>query len=435
MIGKNPIKIRRETAADQRQAAAIYRWYESRLVEHSAPLEELNRMAGRGVCMCGWTQIAETETTLKRVRRDDDRWHAFMSGTQMCGLRWVCPVCTHKRGEQDRQAVNDGLAAGRALGLYPVMLTLTTRHHARERGADILQGIAAAEQRLKRLKVWGRLSERVVGYARVLEWTHGRNGHHPHYHTIFLVHADSQEAAIEAVQELQPAYMRQLESAGRDGTTRAAWQRSFQVQGAAAAEQYITKWGIAEELTGAGAKSSMTPWRLLRLSRTAETEAERHRAAALWWEIIQATKGKSQLHKSQGWRKLVEEWREAQDEQLEEPEPEVVDVFGIRDKGGEASIAWRQARTRTLVIREAAESHDDLATATARVRTALVRGETDQSILDDMADDDIEVVIDDDDGDDAGCAGAAASVVRADDRNAGRSHARVGLGAGLAPCD
>ena len=392
---KKPSQSRRERFADQRQAASIYRSYEARLAEQAAPLHVLNRLAGRGVCLCGWTQIADIETSLKRVRREDG-WHAFLSGAQMCGLRWVCPVCTHKRGEEDRQAINDGLAAARAIpGLHPVMLTLTTRHHAREAASDVLDGITRAEQRLKRLKVWTRLSEEMEGYARVLEWTHGRNGHHPHYHGILLVRAESEEAAINKVRQLQPAYMRQLTSAGRDGASRAAWERSFQVQGAAAAAQYVTKWGMAEEMTGAASKASVTPWRLLRLSRTAETHTERQRSAALWWEIIQATKGKTQLHKSSGWKALVEKYRA--DQEIEpESVPEIVDTFGIRGSGEEATSKWRRARSRTLGIREAAEAAEDLATARAGVRQAMASGPTDADILREMDDDDDGQVIDDD---------------------------------------
>ena len=392
---KKPSQSRRERFADQRQAASIYRSHEARLVEQAAPLHVLNRLAGRGVCLCGWTQIADIETSLKRVRREDG-WHAFLSGAQMCGLRWVCPVCTHKRGEEDRQAINDGLAAARATpGLHPVMLTLTTRHHVREAASDVLDAITTAEQRLKRLKVWTRLSDEMEGYARVLEWTYGQNGHHPHYHGIFLVYAESEEAAIDKVRQLQPAYMRQLAFAGRDGTSRAAWERSFQVQGAAAAAQYVTKWGMAEEMTGAASKASVTPWRLLRLSRTAETDTERQRSAALWWEIVQATKGKTQLHKSSGWRALVEKYRA--DQEIEpESVPETVETFGTRYAGEEATSEWRRARSRTLGIREAAEAAEDLATARAGVRQTLASGPTDVDILREMDDDDDGQVIDDD---------------------------------------
>lgn len=390
-------KARREAMADQRQAAAIYRWHESRAVENGIALDDLKKLAGRGVCFCGWTQIAEHETALMRVQSETG-WRSYISGTQKCGLRWVCPICTHARGEEDRKAINDGVAAAREKrGLHPVMMTLTTRHHAREAALDVLGGVIAAEQRLKRLKVWTRLSARLAGYVRVTEWTHGKSGHHPHFHTVLLVEASTQVEAIKQVETLRGAYMRQLEAAGRDGTSKAAWERSFHVQGAAAVAQYITKWGMAEELTGATSKNSMTPWQLLRRSRTAETEDERHRAASVWWEIMQATKGRAQLFKSEGWKILVEEWRAKQELEEPAPEPEMVDHFGVRDRGGESTPAWKQARSKTLVIRETAEAHDDLSIAQALVRQALANGETDDAILSEKGEDDDACELFDDD--------------------------------------
>ena len=89
---------------------------------------------------------------------------------------------------------------------------------------------------------------------------------------------------------------------------------------------------MAEELTGAQKKKAkgegLTTWALLRLARTAEAtpkrtaEEERARFGAIWWEIIRATKGKAQLYKSEGWKELVEAWREQQPEPDEVPEPE-----------------------------------------------------------------------------------------------------------------
>ncbi|MGD7428379.1 protein rep, partial [Ralstonia pseudosolanacearum] len=191
------------------RAASIY-WHYANQAKPGA------KLPGRGVTFCGWTQIAEHPTELLRVQ-DETGFRSYFSGVQTCGLRWVCPCCTASAAQTDRQRVNDGLAAGRQRGLWPVMITLTTRHHRKERAEDVVAGVQRAEQRLKTVKAWRRFADRIAGYARAFEWTHGKNGHHPHFHTIALVEADSEEEAIEAAKELQAAYMRQLESAGRDG--------------------------------------------------------------------------------------------------------------------------------------------------------------------------------------------------------------------------
>lgn len=376
-------KIRRDAFADQRQAASIWWSYREAAQDRAGPCGEVEDLAGRGVTFCGWTQIADYETELMR-QKTEQGFRAYLTGRQMCGLRWVCPVCTAKRAEDDRCLVNAGLAGARQRGLFPVMLTLTTRHSRQESADAILSGVVEAEQRLKRLKVWKKLRDRTAGYARVLEWTHGKNGHHPHFHTILLVEADCEAEAISAVEELQPAYMRQLERAGRDGTSNASWRHSFQVQGAAAAEGYVTKWGSAEELTGAQKKAAgnegLTPWQLLRLSRTLIDENERAQHAAIWWQIVQATKGKAQLYKSQDFAVLAQQWLDEQPEPEATEEPEQVASFGIREKRQEVTPRWKLAGRRTLAIREAAENHADLSDAIAAVELAL-HGATDVEMI------------------------------------------------------
>ena len=103
-----------------------------------------------------------------------------------------------------------------------------------------------------------------------------------------------------------------------DGTSPAAIKRSFDVRGAAAAGEYLTKWGAAEELTlGAekvGQAKGRTPWQLLRDSRTADTDKEQKHAAARWYEFIQAFEGVHQLRQSPKFRELVKAYEPPEEE-------------------------------------------------------------------------------------------------------------------------
>lgn len=377
------LRGRRDLVADQMRAASIYLHYANQAVPGA-------KLPGRGVTFCGWTQIAEKPTALLRVQ-DETGFRAYFSGIQTCGLRWVCPCCTASAAQIDRQRVNDGLSAARERGLWPVMITLTTRHNRNERANDVLAGVIRAEQKLKTVKAWRRFSDRIAGYARAFEWTHGKNGHHPHFHTIVLVQADSEEEAIQAAAELQPAYMRQLAAAGRDGISKAAWEHSFQVQGAAAAGSYVAKWGSAEELTGALAKSGngegLTPWQLLRLARTAPDETDRQRYASIWWQIVCATKGKAQLYVSEGWKELVQAYREREETGEPALEPEQVLSFGMREKGGSPTLFWLEALPKRLAIREAAEAHEDIDKAASAALDAIREGPTDTDLVGDSEDD------------------------------------------------
>jgi hypothetical protein len=327
------------------------------------------------------------ESEVMRQQVGENEFRSWISGRQLCGLRWVCAACSAKRAEADREFVNAALAAARETrGLFVVMLTLTTRHKKREDARAIVTGLAAAEQGLKELKSWRNLKKSLTGYARCFEWTWGeKHGHHPHFHTVMLVRAPSEAEAIAKVERLRGPYLRQLTAAGRDGASKAARTHSFHVQAGDAAERYVTKWGCAEELTGAKAKEAsgenLTPWQLLRLSRTETDPKKAARHAAIWWEIMQATKGRAQLFKSEGFKVLAQQWLDQQPEPEAKPEPESVRSLGVREKGRKENTAiFDQARKRSLGVREAAENHADLAAAQAAVVEAM-QGLTDVEII------------------------------------------------------
>nr|CRY95611.1 hypothetical protein [uncultured prokaryote] len=387
---------RREMRADQRAASAIYFKNYREMLEAGADRATLDALPAQGVGGCGLSQIAEMETLLQRREISEGQFYAFVSGARVCGLRWVCVACARKAAEDDRKTVNAGLAAARAKGLIPVMMTLTTRHSRKDQADALLAAIARAEQRLKRLKCWAALP--VAGYARVLEWTYGENGHHPHFHMILLMRAESEADAVAMVQRLHPSYMGQLAKAGRDGVSEAAWKHSFQVQGAAAASKYLTKWNAAEELTGAQHKAGnggFTQWQLLRLARKAAPEkgrtAEQARAfyAARWWEVMCAVKGRAQLYKSDGFKDLAAEFM-AENPDAEPPEPQTLLSFGTREKHGPQTEIWGLAAPALLAIREAAERIPDLETASTVIREGLYRGlfRTDADLLADESEDD-----------------------------------------------
>ena len=399
---KKRSNFRREAVADQRRAASIYRMHRDKALANGVEPSALDdrkspdALPARGVTMCGLAQIKDMDTEQWRVERPQG-FHSFFTGLHRCGLRNACPICTGVKAEADRASINDGLAAGRKRGLFPVMITLTARHSRRDDPEKLLNAIRAAEQGLKDKKAWKRLKLRMAGYARVLEWTYGDRGHHPHYHIVALIRAGSEVEAVEAAEGLRDTYLRGLAAVGRDGRSVAARQHAFQVQGAATVARYMTKWGLAEEMTGAQAKDEggLTQWQLLRLSRTSATEAERAKYAALWWDIIKALAGKAQLYKSEGWKALVSEWREENPPEPK-PEPQFVTGYGRREKGVPVSEMWGAGQTKTLALREAAEAHPDLDRARFAVWDALHNGQTDREIIRSLTDDDRGQVVEDD---------------------------------------
>lgn len=385
---KNVDAFRRERWADQLQAASVYR---RKAREEGIGLREIK---GRGVTLCGWTQIAnQGGSRLMLVDPGDDQGaRAFWSGLQRCGGVWNCPVCTQAKAEAARISLNLGLAAARRHGLSPVMMTLTARHSRDMSLRDFWDALSTAEQELKRTRAWKRLTAKATnkraagpmhrgGFAKATEVTYSDCfGWHPHTHMICLLDLPEEEA-IAAIETLRNEWLHQLNRVGLDGASAAARKHAFQVQGAAAAGNYVSKWGAAEEMTGGakkkGKKGGRSMWQLLRDARTADTPKARKRAEDLWYEAVRVMAGVHQLRMSPAFRALVEEERQraaVEDEQ----QPEAVEVW--RCGLVQHDRTWEHVRWKRLRAIEAAEKAG-MAGARDAVRDVVASPATDADDL------------------------------------------------------
>lgn len=357
-------KLRRERWADQRQAANIFR---RQAEEMGVSLKEIK---GRGVTLCGWTQIANQGGSRLMLADpgDEGAARAFWTGIQKCTSGWVCPVCTHAKAEEARTSLNLGLAGARRLGLSPVMMTLTARHDKEMSLSDFWKALSTADKEMKRSRAWKALNAKPTkkrgpgpmrrgGFAKAVEVTYSeRAGWHPHPHLVCLLDLP-EDQAIAAMEGLRDEWLHQLNRVGLDGVSAAARKHAFQVQGAAAAGNYITKWGAAEEMTGQakkeGKQESRTMWQLLRDARTEKTEKKRMRAERLWFESAQAMVGVHQLRMSPAFKQLAEDERERADTGEEKAEAEAVQVWGCGLVRHDPT--WEHVRWKRLRAIEAAE--------------------------------------------------------------------------------
>jgi len=370
---------RRDSFADQRRAAEIYK----------SLTDPDDRKAGRGVTFCGWTQIATQQTRLVRLEGPEKK--SFYRGLHACGLRWVCPVCTAKKSQESRDQLNAALAVGRERGLIPIMLTLTARHNRRTRLKEFWDELSKAEQELKKTRAWKGLNGEYLagGFAKAVEATYSdRNGWHPHFHIVMMVRAADELQALGLVETLREQWLHQLDRVGLDGTSEAARERSFHLRGAAEAGEYVTKWGAGEELALGSSKAARgtrgrNPWQLLRDARTSETDGERKRSAALWWEFIQVFKGVHQLRQSPKFRELVESYEPAESV---EDEPDEVEIYNFGSRNDQFN-QWVWGRSRRLRMIEVAEAAETPTEANMAVAMVMVTDETDTQLLEDTGPD------------------------------------------------
>jgi len=132
-------------------------------------------------------------------------------------------------------------------------------------------------------------------------------------------------------------------------------------------------------MTLAGSKvgrgKGRTPWQLLRDARSGETDAERTKAAALWWEFIQVMKGVHQLRQSPAFRQLVKEYEAPI--VPDHPEPKEMDVFSFGKKSEDG--LWLFARHRRLRMIEVAE-HEEIEKARQSIQDVMLDESTDEDL-------------------------------------------------------
>ena len=286
---------------------------------------------------------------------------AYYQGLVTCQNFWLCPFCSAKRAEQRREEVNGALAVARQDGKQIVLLTFTMQHRRGEQLAELLEVLQSAYSGMRQSPQFRKIQ--FCGLARALELTWGEaNGWHPHFHVVAILDAESPEAALEAVEPLRAVWVDRLQRRGRDG----AEDRAFDARGGSAAGDYITKWGVAEELTLSGVKEAknggLSQWDFL------DRAAQEPRFAEIWWEFAQATRGKRLLQMNEDFKQLASRFEEV----AGEPEVEPEFVMDFED--------WSAVKDRQVKMLEAAESCADIDAARVAIAVAMHNRGTDRDL-------------------------------------------------------
>lgn len=228
---------------------------------------------------------------------------AYYGGWVACGSVWGCPLCASKIANGRRVEVQAAMDAARRQGLRVLLLTLTVRHGLGDDVRDVLARMRAAWRRYtgdRQAKAL-RAAAGLVGTIRALEVTYGANGWHPHYHVLLFVRGN------QTPEEMQRAWAsvwcRICVSCGLPEPVQSV---ACTIQDGSHAANYVSKWGLAEELALSHlkhGKGGQTPWDLLRVYADRGEGAEQ--AGRLWREYAAAFKGQRQLYWSNGLRALL----------------------------------------------------------------------------------------------------------------------------------
>ena len=248
---------------------------------------------------------------------------AFYQGLMRCGSVWSCPICASKVSERRRPELKDAIQSGKDQGMAVHFVSLTIPHGV---GDDINVLNDRLSKALKRMSS-GKYSVKnqlrallpdaeIYGYIRALEVTHGKNGFHPHYHLLVFTNGSVDVSVIGYI--YGKAWKR---ACTLSDLPEPSDEHGCIVKDGLFASNYVSKWGLEDEMTKANAKvgktKGLSPWGLLRAALDGDNpDYPPQRAEALFKVYAAAFAGRRQLFWSVGLRKLLELSSELTDEEL-----------------------------------------------------------------------------------------------------------------------
>ena len=299
------------------------------------------------------------------VHKGQTHGKAFYHGLMACGSVWTCPICAAKIAERRRVELQQALEAAKAKGWGIHFVTLTVPHGI---GDDLHEILGKLSTALKKLsgnapfkKAKAQTGLQIYGYIRAQEVTYGVNGWHPHFHLLVFTQGDMGSSIVRYC----------YDKAWRSACVASGLPEPHQVHGCTVqdgrfAAQYVSKWGIEDEMTKANAKRGkrhgLSPWGLLRAVLDGNApEIAPEAAAALFRLYAHAFKGRRQLHWSVGLRaKLLPEQVELSDQQIVE-RPDDERAVLLAELSTDDWKAIRRVHGQAAVLEAAERGKDELA--------------------------------------------------------------------------
>ena len=274
----------------------------------------------------------------KNVDVWESKKHTFSyGGLIVCGSVWVCPVCATKITEKRRHELAQAMATTKVQGGSALLLTLTVPHYGHHRIKNTLDGLTDAYRRFTNRKPFKRAAGLlgVFGRVKTTEVTYGPNGWHPHLHVLLFINAPVTPGTLRLVKaDLLDQWKSACVSAGLPEPNK----HGLSLDDGSKAAQYVSKWGMENEMTKGHLKTARTndhlsPFGLLDLHvdrSSASSDFQRDiapQAGALFYMYAKAFKGKQQLVWSRGLRSRLGLGQEKTDEELAAAQDQDADLF------------------------------------------------------------------------------------------------------------
>ena len=249
-----------------------------------------------------------------------------------CGSVWVCPSCSFKISQERKKELAEAMKSCRSKGLHVAMLTLTAPHYMGDNIKELLKNMGKAKHSLwtnRNSRDYFKSQMPLVGHITATEVKYSdNNGFHPHYHILLILDKPYKAEDLEIIES--DLYEFWSEKCVKQGLGKPNREHGIDLKMGSNAEDmladYISKWGLAEEMTQAHMKvgkrnsQSLTMWEVLDLSQLEVSTRDKY--SHIFRIYSKAFKGRRQLFWSKGLKKLLSVADTTDEELANKEEPE-----------------------------------------------------------------------------------------------------------------
>ena len=333
------------------------------------------------VCGCGKWRIDKEMPV--GVQFDASKGVAKYHNLQYCGSVWVCPDCSYKISQERKKELAEAMKGCRDKGLHVAMLTLTVPHYLGDDLKTLLKKMSKAKHSL-----WTNRNSReyfadqfpMVGHITATEVKYSdNNGFHPHFHILCIL--DKQYAAEDLQIIESELYELWAEKCVKSGLGKPNRRNGLDLKMGSNNEDvladYISKWGMAEEMTQAHLKvgkknmQSLTMWEVLELAQIEASTKDKY--SYIFKTYASAFKGRRQLFWSKGLKELLK-IEVKDDEEIANAEEENTEIYDAMFLSPQDwwTICYHKIRAEFLELVESDFKENGIQTDLKSVREFLI---------------------------------------------------------------
>ena len=333
------------------------------------------------VCGCGKWRIDKEMPV--GVQFDASKGVAKYHNLQYCGSVWVCPDCSYKISQERKKELAEAMKGCRDKGLHVAMLTLTVPHYLGDDLKTLLKKMSKAKHSL-----WTNRNSReyfadqfpMVGHITATEVKYSdNNGFHPHFHILCIL--DKQYAAEDLQIIESELYELWAEKCVKSGLGKPNRRNGLDLKMGSNNEDvladYISKWGMAEEMTQAHLKvgkknmQSLTMWEVLELAQIEASTKDKY--SYIFKTYASAFKVRRQLFWSKGLKELLK-IEVKDDEEIANAEEENTEIYDAMFLSPQDwwTICYHKIRAEFLELVESDFRENGIQTDLKSVREFLI---------------------------------------------------------------